>query len=191
MEQTLAAPATENDHQHMQVAAELRRTIRDADTAFESLYRSSRDDVFGYVAGLLRDRSAAEDVTAAAFERAYRKRARFDAGRGTPRAWLFGIARNAALDELRRRGRHAELAAEPRDDAPGPDEAAEVGLRRAALRDALAGLSPRERELVALKFFAGLGNAEIADVIGVSETNAGTRLHRTIEKLRRACDEAA
>ena len=53
----------------------------------------------------------------------------------------------------------------------------------------MAELSARERELVALKFFAGLQNAEIADVIGISESNAGTRLHRVIEKLRRACDE--
>ena len=44
---------------------------------------------------------------------------------------------------------------------------------------------------MALKFFAGLTNAEIAAVLGISETNAGTRLHRVIEKLRRACDEAA
>ena len=66
-----------------------------------------------------------------------------------------------------------------------------MGLRRAALRAALASLAPRERELVALKFFAGLTNAEIADVLGLSESNAGTRLHRTVEKLRRACDEAA
>ena len=60
-------------------------------------------------------RPAAEEVTAAAFERAYRKRNRFDPARGEPRAWLFGIARNAALDELRRRGRQAELTAEPAD----------------------------------------------------------------------------
>jgi RNA polymerase sigma-70 factor, ECF subfamily len=161
------------------------------DSEFEELYRSSRDDVYSYVAGLLRDRSAAEDVTAAAFERAYRKRSRFDARRGTRRAWLFGIARNAALDELRRRRRLTDLETEPADDAPAPDEQADAGLRRAALRTAMATLTARERELVALKFFAGLTNAEIADVLGVSESNAGTRLHRTVEKLRRACDEAA
>jgi RNA polymerase sigma-70 factor (ECF subfamily) len=163
----------------------------EADAAFEELYRRSRDDVFGYVAGLLRDRGAAEDVTALAFERAYRKRTSFDPKRGTHRGWLFGIARNAALDELRRRSRVAELVTEPADDAPGPDEGAEVALRRTALRKAMALLTPRERELVSLKFFAGLGNREIAAVIGTSETNAGTRLHRVIEKLRRACDEAA
>lgn len=163
----------------------------EADLAFEQLYRSSRDDLFGYVAGLLRDRSAAEDIMGVAFERAYRKRRSFDSSRGTHRAWLFGIARNAALDELRRRSRLAELVDEPVDDAPGPEEGADVALRRAALRQAMSKLTPRERELVSLKFFAGLANREIADVLGTSETNAGTRLHRVIEKLRRACDEAA
>src|ERR671912_2742773 len=72
---------------------------------FDALYRESRDDVFAYAATLLRDGAAAEDVTAMAFERAYKKRSRFDARRGSPRAWLFGIVRNAALDELRRRKR--------------------------------------------------------------------------------------
>jgi RNA polymerase sigma-70 factor (ECF subfamily) len=66
-----------------------------------------------------------------------------------------------------------------------------VATRRAALRSALEALTPRERELVALKFFAGLTNPEVARVIGISETNAGTRLHRVIQKLRRSCDEAA
>jgi RNA polymerase sigma-70 factor, ECF subfamily len=180
MQETLTAPAT-------RAAAE----PDEAAVAFEALYRSSRDDVYAYVAGLLRDRAAAEDVTALAFERAYRKRAKWDPGRGTRRAWLFGIARNAALDELRRRRRTAELAAEPEDvDATPLDAEAESALRRAALRSAMAKLDARERELIGLKFFAGLGNAEIATVIGVSESNAGTRIHRTIEKLRRACDEA-
>jgi RNA polymerase sigma-70 factor (ECF subfamily) len=178
VEQTLAAP---------------RDAIpSEADAAFEALYRSSRDDVYGYVAGLLRDRHAAEDVTALAFERAYRKRRSFDPVRGSQRAWLFGIARNAALDELRRRRRQTELVSEPADESGVPaEEAADVALRRAALRDAMAALGARERELVALKFFAGLTNPEIAEVLKTSESNAGTRVHRVIQKLRRACDEVA
>lgn len=59
------------------------------------------------------------------------------------------------------------------------------------MQAALARLGPRERELIALKFHAGLGNPDIARVLGVSETNAGTLLHRTITKLREACDEQA
>jgi RNA polymerase sigma-70 factor, ECF subfamily len=173
------------------IVAPLSEAPADVDAEFEALYRSSRDDVYAYAAGLLRDRAAAEDVTALAFERAYRKRRRFNPQRGSRRAWLFGIARNAALDELRRRRRSAELAREPPDPAARVEDRAEVALRRAALRQAIAALDARERELVALKFFAGLTNPEIARVIGVSETNAGTRLHRVVEKLRRACDEAA
>jgi RNA polymerase sigma-70 factor (ECF subfamily) len=153
--------------------------------SFDALYRESAADVFAYAMTLLRDRGAAEDVTMAAFERAYRGRRGFDRRRGTERAWLFGIARNAALDELRRRRRHAALPVEPVADAePVFDD---DPLQRAALRVALAALEPRERELVALKFVAGLSNAEIAGVLGTSATNAGTRLHRVVVKLREAC----
>lgn len=157
---------------------------------FDQLYRESRDDVYAYAAGLLRDRAAAEEVTATAFERAYRKRSRFDPGRGNARAWLFGIARNAALDELRRRGRQAQLVTEDLADlgTAHPTERSELRLALAGALDALIG---SERELVALKFFAGLSNAEIGRVLGMSESNAGTKLHRIVNKLREALDEDA
>ena len=169
------------------------RTAARPGVDLEALYRSSRDDVFAYVATMLRDRSAAEDVTALAFERALRRRRSFDARRGNPRAWLFGIARNAALDELRRRKRNVALAADPEDAeaAPALDAGVEGALRRSVVRAALAALEPREREVVALKFFSGLSNAELARVLGVSESNAGTMLHRTVQKLRKACDATA
>jgi RNA polymerase sigma-70 factor (ECF subfamily) len=157
---------------------------------FEALYRSSRDDVYAYAASLLRDRSAAEDVTAAAFERAYRKRDSYRPARGSRRAWLFGIARNAALDELRRRNRSAAMTADPEDlGSAAPEDEAEHALRRAALRSALATLAPREREIVALKFHAGLDNTELAAVLGISVSNAGTLLHRAVTALRKAIDE--
>jgi RNA polymerase sigma-70 factor (ECF subfamily) len=153
---------------------------------FDALYRATVDDLFAYVATLLRDRAAAEDVVAAAFERAYRRRGSYDARRGSRRQWLFGIARHAALDELRRRRHVASLAADPEAGEPPLDEAADP-LRRATVRAALAGLDARDRELVALKFFAGLDNAEIAGVLGISPSNAGTRLHRAVHRLREAC----
>src|SRR4051794_16060028 len=155
---------------------------------FEELYRNTFSRVYAYVASLLRDRSAAEDVTAQAFERAYRKRAGFNSRRGSPEAWLFGIARNAALDELRRLKRRATLESDPSDVwSPGPDEQAERAFQREEVRRALASLDPRDRDLVALKFAAGLSNAEIAGVLGISETNVGSRLYRAVEKLRKAC----
>jgi RNA polymerase sigma-70 factor (ECF subfamily) len=156
--------------------------------SFDALYRECAGDIFAYVMTVVRDRSTAEDVTMAAFERAYRRRRSFDRARGNERAWLFTIARNAALDELRRRKRSAALTSDPVDVTAAVGES--DPLQRAAVRTALADLEPRERELVALKFIAGLSNAEIADVIGVSASNAGTRLHRVVQKLREACHEA-
>jgi RNA polymerase sigma-70 factor (ECF subfamily) len=160
--------------------------------SFESLYERTFPKVYAYAHSVLHDRAAAEDVTALAFERAYRKRRGYRPARGSADAWIFGIARNAALDELRRRKRRATLDAEPADlAAPAADEHAEQALRRETVRAALATLDPRERDLVALKFQAGLSNAEIARVLGLSESNAGTKLHRTITKLREACHDRA
>jgi RNA polymerase sigma factor (sigma-70 family) len=178
------------------VTARASERVDEAHVAFESLYRESRDDVFAYVAGLLRDRSAAEEVTAQSFEKAWRRKRQLDPDRGSPRAWLFGIARNAALDELRRRSRQGAMpsnevsasspAAAPRASGGDP---AQIAVERTALRQALDSLDGRDRELVALKYFAGLSNSEIAAVTGTSESNAGTRLHRALEKLRRSFDD--
>jgi RNA polymerase sigma-70 factor, ECF subfamily len=143
--------------------------------------------VFAYVATLVRDRGVAEDVVAAAFERAFRRLHTYDARRGSHRQWLFGIARHAALDELRRRKRVVALAVEPGAVEPSFADDGVDPVRRATVRVALAGLEPRDRELVALKFFAGLDNAEIAGVLGISPSNAGTRLHRAVRRLREAC----
>ena len=74
---------------------------------------------------------------------------------------------------------------------PAAEDHAEHALRREVVRSALTVLDPRERDLVALKFAGGLSNAEIARVLGTSESNAGTLLHRTVTKLRKACDELA
>jgi len=161
-----------------------------ATEGFAELYERTFPRVYAYVASLLRDRAAAEDVTAQAFERAYRKRRSYRASRGTMDAWLFGIARNAALDELRKRKRRASLESDPEDTgAPAPEDQAELALRREAVRAALASLGGQERDLIALKFAGGLSNGEIARVLRMSESNVGTRLHRTITKLREACHD--
>jgi RNA polymerase sigma factor (sigma-70 family) len=163
--------------------------LNTATGSFDALYRDSARDLYAYVRTLLGDDATAEDVTALAFERAYRRRSSFDARRGSQRGWLFGIARNAALDELRRRKRSAPLVGDlPDEAAAAPDEEADLAVRRTTVRAAVAQLSPRDRELVALKFHGGLTNAELAAVLGTSESNAGTRVHRAVMKLREACD---
>jgi RNA polymerase sigma factor (sigma-70 family) len=158
------------------------------EAAVDALFRACAADVHAYAISLLGDRSAAEDVTALAFERLYRSRSRLDHGRGTPRAWLFAIARNAALDELRRRRRQPQLELDA--DLSGDQDSGEALQhieRRATVRDALSALPLRERELVLLKFHGQLSNSELARALGISESNAGTRLHRALTRLREEC----
>jgi len=164
---------------------------------FEALYRAHATDIYAYVASLLGDRPSAEDVTALAFERAYRRRRLFSPRRGTERAWLFGIARNAALDELRRRRRHpqapggVDLPEAAHAQESGPDQLAELAFRRGQVRAALGKLRPREREIVLLKFHGGLSTAELARALGTSQGTAATRLYRAVKRLREICDEAS
>ncbi|MBA3748158.1 MAG: RNA polymerase sigma factor, partial [Solirubrobacterales bacterium] len=99
--------------------------------SFDALYRDCARDLYAYVRTLLGDDACAEDVTALAFERAYRRRTTFDPDRGSQRGWLFGIARNAALDELRRRKRSAPLIGELPDElTAAPEEEADLAERR-------------------------------------------------------------
>lgn len=177
-------------------------------STFERLFRECARDVHGYAIALLGDRVGAEDVTALAFERLYGARKRLDRTRGTPRAWLFSIARNAALDELRRRRRHGAAGPDPELvdlEGPGsertladghtrqadPAEAIEQAERRATVQAALLELPLREREVVLLKFHGQLTNVELARVLGISESNAGTRVHRALTRLRETCAELA
>jgi RNA polymerase sigma-70 factor, ECF subfamily len=175
------------------------RRARLDDAAFDALFRECAADVHAYAISLLGSRSAAEDVTALAFERLYRSRSRLDYGRGTPRAWLFAIARNAALDELRRRRRRPQCelpdnlgdrdfdAALDSQAALDSEAALEDIARRMLVRDALLTLPLREREVVLLKFHGQLSNGELARALSISESNAGTRLHRALTRLRQEC----
>jgi RNA polymerase sigma-70 factor, ECF subfamily len=192
----LASPSEEQHTRRVQAPP---RGVLDA-CAFDALFRECAADVHAYAISLLGERAAAEDVTALAFERLYRARGRLDRRRGTPRAWLFAIARNAALDELRRRGRRPEyeldservsgLDASGAFEASGQGDAGEAlerAERRATVRAALASLPLREREIVLLKFHGQLSNAELARALGISESNAGTRVHRALTRLRACC----
>ncbi len=173
----------------MAVSASSKQTEERLD--FTELFQGSFDDLFAYVASLLKNNAAAEEVTAQVFERAYSKRRRYRPQRGSARAWLFGIARNAALVELRKQKKRATLADEPVDDREKSlHDHAEVEMDRQIVRSALKGIPAKERELITLKFGCGLSNGEIANVIDKSESNVGTVLYRTMQKLRESCHEA-
>ena len=146
---------------------------------FESLYRECRDDLFAYMCTFVTG-SDAEDLVAQAFLKAYTRRHLFSLSRGSGRAWVFSIARNLALDELRRRKRQAVPLAEPLEGSIDTDTDARLDVL-----EAVRALPRAERELIALKYWADLDNAEIAKVLGISKSNVSTRLTRVLEKLRR------
>jgi RNA polymerase sigma-70 factor (ECF subfamily) len=139
------------------------------------------DDVFGYLLYLTRDRALADDLSSATFEKAFRHWSRFDARRGSARAWLLGIARTTALDWFRadaRRKRREEEAAEPE-----AHEADFVEGLSPSLQTALATLSAGEREVVALRIVIELDGEQTARVLGISQTAVSTRLSRALTKL--------
>jgi RNA polymerase sigma factor (sigma-70 family) len=139
--------------------------------------------VYGFLAYRLSDRDAVEDLTQATFERALRAWSRFDPRLGSERAWLLTIAANLLVD-YRRRDR--SVLVESIDDrwlapAPGPDERV---LGSPELGDALAELTNREREVLALRFGGDLTAAEIAPILGLTLANVQQITSRALRKLR-------
>jgi RNA polymerase sigma-70 factor (ECF subfamily) len=139
--------------------------------------------VYAYVAYRVPDRTEAEDITSETFERALRYRDHYDERKGDPIAWLLGIARNCVYDaQLRRR---PDPLPEPEQARPGID--AEV-VASVALEEALARLSPDDRELLALRYGADLPVRAIASLlerrtntVEVALSRARTRLAAAIE----------
>ncbi len=154
---------------------------RDAPTSFADAAEAHLDDVFGYLVYLTHDRDAAEDLSAATFEKALRLWPRFDAARGSARTWLLGIARTTALDwfraESRRRRREQAVAAPERVDGDFAE-----GLSP-ALAAAVATLSAGEREVLALRVVLELDGDAAARVLGISPTAVSTRLSRALKRL--------
>ena len=161
---------------------------RDAD--WDALYADQLPRIYNFFRYRVGDGAVAEDLTSRTFEKAWVARHRYRrdlAGFGT---WLVTIARNVATDHWRTRRAHAPLEAAA-DVAGGatPEELAERRSDFEHLSRLLADLGDRECELVALKYGAGLTNRAIAVSTGLSESNVGTLLHRTVTALRAAWPE--
>jgi RNA polymerase sigma-70 factor (ECF subfamily) len=137
-----------------------------------------------------RDRFEAEDLTADTFERALKYFPKYDPNKSSFRTWLFSIAHNVGKRHARtKRRRHAEYLEGP-DMASMASEGIEQMLGDVELRQslsyALTDLPKRDYEVMALKFGGGLSNREIAKVTGISETNVGTIVGRSLRKVSEA-----
>lgn len=154
---------------------------------FASVAESELDAVHRYLLFLTNNRTVAEDLTGETFEKAFRLWRRFDPRRGTPRAWLCGIARSSALDHFRseeRRRRREDRYARQQHDAT------EDELGQGPLEAALGKLSPAEREVVALRVLLELDGPTAARVLGISATACSTRLSRALKRLEEMMSDA-
>lgn len=157
---------------------------------WDAVYWDALPRVYNFFRYRVGDDQLAEDLTATTFVKAWRARDRYAHDLAAFSTWLFSIAHNVAVDHYRRR--KSEVSWDTLPDLPDDLHIEDVIERRAdsvRLNALLTRLTPRERELIALKYGAELTNRVIASVTGMSESNVGSTLHRTIQKLRHQWDE--
>jgi len=146
----------------------------------EEVLASDGDRLWAYLRALLRDFHQAEDAFQEIFMRALVAQARLN-DQAAVRAYLFKSARNAAIDAFRRRTTRREVALATAPAAPEESGGPREDLTRLHL--ALADLSPEERDLLAMKYDAGLTYAEIAHCLEEPLGTVLARAHRTLKKL--------
>lgn len=162
----------------------LARYLDGDERAFEELVIRYEAQVRRIAFGVLRDHALAEDVAQETFLTVYRKAHSFR-NQGSIRSWLCRIAVRRALDELKKRGRKAEVALAPFTDdgrrGAEPHKQLDAGWD---LERALDGLTPEHRAAIMLKEVEGLSYQEIAESLGWPMGTVATRIHRARLELR-------
>jgi RNA polymerase sigma-70 factor, ECF subfamily len=155
--------------------------------AFGVLFRRHVTAVHAFVQRRCRSIDLADDLTAAAFEKAWRALPTFRDGGGGFRPWIFRIAANEMASHYRsesRRGRREQLVAHSESRIGHADEAAPHD--RSVVLDALSQLSERNQEVITLRFLADLSTAETANALGITRAHVAVLSHRAIGALRSA-----
>jgi RNA polymerase sigma-70 factor, ECF subfamily len=162
-------------------------TVRDADlllriadgdkAAMKLLYERHSDALYHFIRARLRDPFEAADVMQEVFLEIWRAAGRFE-GRSAARTWIFGIARNKAVDRMRRRDRTVPPGpdADLPDNAPNPEAITEAASDAARLRNCISRLSDTHRSAIHLAFYEDLTYPEIAEIEGVPLGTIKTRI---------------
>ena len=170
--------------------------------AFEQLLRRYRKPMYNFCFRMLGHPAAAEDAMQEVFLKVVRSASRWER-QATVSTWIYTIARNHCIDALRKASYRQTASLDQTlkegveggqtlgdrmsDDAqPEPDRGAESLRLRQVLADAIAGLSPEQREVFVMREYAGMPFKEIAKVVGISENTVKSRMRYALEHLRDA-----
>ncbi len=161
--------------------------------AIAALYDRYSSLVFSLGLRMLGDRESTEELVQEVFLRAWRQAASYQPSLGRLSSWLLGIARNLAVDELRRRGvRPQRAAGDPEEqlaqvaatNTDSPEEEVVSSARRTEIQHALAALPSPQRRVMELAYYSGLTQAEIAEHLGDPLGTVKTRMRLATQKLR-------
>jgi RNA polymerase sigma-70 factor (ECF subfamily) len=169
--------------------------MRDGDAdALRLVVERYQQRVFALIFGIVRDRHEVEDVAQEVFLKVFLKISAFD-GRSKFYTWLYRVAANAAKDHVKKRRRRPAVALDEDAQLPhrghGPEERAAQSERRRLVREAIASLPERYREVLALRELDGMTYNEIAGVLRLSIGTVESRLHRARARLKRRLESHA
>ena len=174
----------------MDDAAIVHRAQRGDLEAFEMLIHRHEGAIISYLHRFMPNRDDTEDLAQEVFIKAYQSLSRFDPALGQFRSWLFRIAANTSLDELKRRKRvvarrkkvAAQLDGEAADSAWNPEtELDQVTI----IQSALQSIPAAERQVVLLSYYHDLSWREIASTLGIPLGTVKSRMHSALSRLRR------
>ena len=174
--------------------------------AFATLYERTSAHLFAVVLRINRDRAQAEDILQEVYVNVWRSAQSFDAAQSQPLTWLTSVARNRAIDSLRRAQSQPQIQAahssggddaedvdvydQLADDSAGPLELLSRASDARALTHCMEGLSAQQRQSVALAFFDGLSHAEVAEQLRQPLGTVKSWVRRALMALK-SCLEAA
>ncbi|TEB15234.1 RNA polymerase sigma factor SigX [Pelotomaculum sp. FP] len=163
-------------------------------SVFKEIYETYYQRVYNYISYRINNHHDTGDLVSQVFERVIQKYNTYDPKRSVFEAWLIGIARNAVNDYLRTKKNFnisLDYVIGLISGSNQPEEVIVINENNASLVKALAKLSEKERHVIALKFAAELKNTDIAEVMGISDSNVGVILFRSLKKLRKELEKEA
>jgi len=172
--------------------------------AFATLYELTSSHLFAVVLRICRDRAQAEDILQEVYVNVWRSAGGFDAAQSQPLTWLTSIARNRAIDGLRRAQTQPQLQSATTDndedpdvydttadDQPGPLDLLSRASDARALSHCMQDLSAPQRQSLALAFYDGLSHAEVADKMGEPLGTVKSWVRRALLSLKSCLENAA